>query len=381
MAASTIVHLDSNSEAYEFFSSTSLPATVARERETAAACAASAGGGRGTLGGTVNVTPHPDAAGPRTPHGSQYISSTSPPSHSPVPPPSTPPPIYSSFPPPCPLTIEEAESKLLHDLTAVVTGDPRQDPPPPPSVTFERITAIGSLSPRQVCQHHFRKNDIVWVCKTCQSDETCVLCNACFNDSNHEGHDVIFYHAMAGGCCDCGDEDAWDPKGFCSRHGRKAIENNSSIGKQLIRNTYSVVTQTVTWLTQTGSLAKESFERSVSSGPVSLAHLGRSEGGIYIVLHASDCTSANDTLAALISFGIPSDKASDVIQKCKLAVVRCDAVRCAAARRGDAFWCGFWFDVRVFRQWLRCFSTSLPFSSSTSLPFLRLTIVLLLPFS
>ena len=23
-----------------------------------------------------------------------------------------------------------------------------------------------------------------------------------------------------GGCCDCGDSGAWDPKGFCSKHGR-----------------------------------------------------------------------------------------------------------------------------------------------------------------
>ena len=32
------------------------------------------------------------------------------------------------------------------------------------------------------------RNDIVWVCCTCQSDETCVLCHECFRNSNHEGH-------------------------------------------------------------------------------------------------------------------------------------------------------------------------------------------------
>lgn len=30
---------------------------------------------------------------------------------------------------------------------------------------------------------------------------------------------MAFYHAQAGGCCDCGDPDAWDPKGFCPKHG------------------------------------------------------------------------------------------------------------------------------------------------------------------
>ena len=30
---------------------------------------------------------------------------------------------------------------------------------------------------------------------------------------------MAFYHAQAGGCCDCGDGDAWDPRGFCHKHG------------------------------------------------------------------------------------------------------------------------------------------------------------------
>jgi Putative zinc finger in N-recognin (UBR box) len=65
----------------------------------------------------------------------------------------------------------------------------------------------GQSVPRRVCQHPFKKNDIVWVCKTCQADETCVLCHDCFSQSNHTGHDIAFYHAQAGGCCDCGDPD------------------------------------------------------------------------------------------------------------------------------------------------------------------------------
>ncbi|CAN0167694.1 unnamed protein product, partial [Laminaria digitata] len=50
--------------------------------------------------------------------------------------------------------------------------------------------------PRRVCQYAFRKNDIVWICKACQADETCVLCNDCFRSSDHEGHEVYFYHAQ-----------------------------------------------------------------------------------------------------------------------------------------------------------------------------------------
>ena len=68
----------------------------------------------------------------------------------------------------------------------------------------------GNNYRRRVCQYAFKKNDIVWICRTCQVDETCVLCHDCFSHSNHEGLDVAFYHANAGGCCDCGDVDAWD---------------------------------------------------------------------------------------------------------------------------------------------------------------------------
>ena len=47
---------------------------------------------------------------------------------------------------------------------------------------FDTIRAVGQFAPRRVCQHPFRKNDIVWVCRTCQADETCVLCHACWSD-------------------------------------------------------------------------------------------------------------------------------------------------------------------------------------------------------
>jgi len=90
------------------------------------------------------------------------------------------------------------------------------------------IIKLGlSIPTKRVCQYAFKKNDIVWVCRTCQSDETCVLCHECFSNSNHEGHDVSFYHASAGGCCDCGDADAWRPSGFCHKHGPKKDGDSS----------------------------------------------------------------------------------------------------------------------------------------------------------
>lgn len=44
------------------------------------------------------------------------------------------------------------------------------------------------------------------------------MCNDCFISSDHEGHEVFFYYTHSGGCCDCGDTEAWAPEGFCTRH-------------------------------------------------------------------------------------------------------------------------------------------------------------------
>lgn len=50
-------------------------------------------------------------------------------------------------------------------------------------------------------------------------DDTCVQCAPCFNASNHSGHDIVFsISSQGGGCCDCGDEEAWTQKVGCSYH-------------------------------------------------------------------------------------------------------------------------------------------------------------------
>ena len=54
----------------------------------------------------------------------------------------------------------------------------------------QQIADLRNRGPRQVCQYAFRRNDIVWICRTCQADETCVLCNTCYRDSDHTGHEV-----------------------------------------------------------------------------------------------------------------------------------------------------------------------------------------------
>lgn len=157
--------------------------------------------------------------------------------------------------------------------------------------------------------------------------KTCVLCNSCFNDSNHEGHDVLFYHAQAGGCCDCGDADAWDPSGFCSRHGKSS--SSDAIPRSVVDKARDTVAEMATWITRTSELAKKAYERFISltdidyddtdgsinwyTGEIDLAKIGRAENGLYIVLHKSEVVDPKVLLRALVEFGIPPRKADDVV--------------------------------------------------------------------
>lgn len=49
------------------------------------------------------------------------------------------------------------------------------------------------------------------------TEENSIQCTQCFELDKHEGHQ--FERIMVyGGCCDCGDVEKWNPKGFCSAH-------------------------------------------------------------------------------------------------------------------------------------------------------------------
>lgn len=62
-------------------------------------------------------------------------------------------------------------------------------------------------------------SDSFTVNRDCGIDDTCVQCAPCFNASNHDGHDIVFSVSnSSGGCCDCGDEEAWKSRLCCKYH-------------------------------------------------------------------------------------------------------------------------------------------------------------------
>ncbi|KAF9169045.1 hypothetical protein BGX20_010877 [Mortierella sp. AD010] len=86
----------------------------------------------------------------------------------------------------------------------------------------------------QACGHTFKTGEGVFRCRTCALDETCVFCLRCFHGTNHEGHDTSFsVNAGGGGCCDCGDSEAWKVDLDCIYHSAKNIPSGENDPKNL----------------------------------------------------------------------------------------------------------------------------------------------------
>ncbi|MCJ1430697.1 hypothetical protein MMC27_000047 [Xylographa pallens] len=69
------------------------------------------------------------------------------------------------------------------------------------------------------CGHIFKSGEATYRCRTCTSDDTCVLCSRCFEASDHTGH-MVYISISPGnsGCCDCGDAEAWRLPVNCAIH-------------------------------------------------------------------------------------------------------------------------------------------------------------------
>ncbi|KAG0166761.1 hypothetical protein DFQ30_006800 [Apophysomyces sp. BC1015] len=79
------------------------------------------------------------------------------------------------------------------------------------------------------CGHLFKNGESVYRCRNCGLDDTCVLCARCFHATNHDGHDVkIWVSRGFGGCCDCGDPEAWKIPLECRIHSLTAADDGAA---------------------------------------------------------------------------------------------------------------------------------------------------------
>lgn len=162
--------------------------------------------------------------------------------------------------------------------------------------------------PRQVCQYQFRKNDIVWICKSCQQDDTCVQCNECFEAADHKGHEVFFYHSQAGGCCDCGDASSWRMEGCCTRHGI-VLEDPLVYVPDGVRGVGTEMMKTiVSRLVRFCAGYKEAYSVETSSA----RHLIADTSAWHLVLHNDDINSFDHVIDTLVNIGIGTQECRQI---------------------------------------------------------------------
>lgn len=85
-----------------------------------------------------------------------------------------------------------------------------------PNEVFERIKRLDE--PPSVCGRVFKMSEPTYNCRECGTDPTCVLCVDCFKKSEHRNHKYKMATSNGGGCCDCGDTEAWKSHAYCSIH-------------------------------------------------------------------------------------------------------------------------------------------------------------------
>uniref|UniRef100_A0A182PI15 E3 ubiquitin-protein ligase n=1 Tax=Anopheles epiroticus TaxID=199890 RepID=A0A182PI15_9DIPT len=85
-----------------------------------------------------------------------------------------------------------------------------------PDDYLAQIRQFDTMS--SVCGRVFKIGEPTYSCRECSMDPTCVLCSTCFKKSEHRNHKYKMATSGGGGCCDCGDKEAWKKYPFCEEH-------------------------------------------------------------------------------------------------------------------------------------------------------------------
>ncbi|KAK4513088.1 uncharacterized protein ATC70_000126 [Mucor velutinosus] len=129
---------------------------------------------------------------------------------------------------------------------------------------------LSSQKGRQ-CGHVFRKGEPVYRCRNCGLDDTCVFCSKCFHATNHDGHDILFSVSPgSGGCCDCGDPEAWKIPLQCNIHTSTCRNNTDgterdALDPKLIHAMRSTIACVLNFLLDTFALAPDEVALNAST--------------------------------------------------------------------------------------------------------------------
>lgn len=141
--------------------------------------------------------------------------------------------------------------KLLHDANTWSIGSVIEKEKAEKLITIIKQWLLGydyevvlknlekKNNPPTVCGHSFSSGEATYTCVECAIDATCVLCKSCFKRSIHATHEYKMHSSNGGGCCDCGDEEAWKAGASCSFHASNSQQNSvnvlSSIDQEFLK--------------------------------------------------------------------------------------------------------------------------------------------------
>lgn len=109
----------------------------------------------------------------------------------------------------CSFDEQGAKNAIIDVLEEFVFGDN-------PETVLAKIRSEENAS--TVCGRVFKMNEPFYSCRECGMDPTCVLCVNCFKQSAHRHHKYKMGTSAGGGCCDCGDNEAWKQDHYCDEH-------------------------------------------------------------------------------------------------------------------------------------------------------------------
>ncbi|CAH1114121.1 unnamed protein product [Psylliodes chrysocephalus] len=115
-----------------------------------------------------------------------------------------------------------------------------------PNTVFKQLSNFEKTP--SVCGRVFKLGEPTYSCRQCGMDPTCVLCVECFKHSEHRHHKYKMGTSRGGGCCDCGDPEAWKQAPFCTIHiaGISEEEQNKSLPEDM-KERARIVFKAVLW--------------------------------------------------------------------------------------------------------------------------------------
>ncbi|KAI8641693.1 hypothetical protein BD408DRAFT_444126 [Parasitella parasitica] len=146
------------------------------------------------------------------------------------------------------------------------------------------------------CGHLFKKGESVYRCRNCGLDDTCVMCSKCFHSTNHDGHDVkIWISRGAGGCCDCGDPEAWKIPLVCAIHSLDADSAIPETSAHQLEPLSSVPPSIIQSIRETITVVADYILETFATSPEDVVSVGTVES------IRQDCIDSHEAL------GLPSD--------------------------------------------------------------------------